>query len=78
VVSSLAYPNLLGNKRLGCCCCRRLHNYQLAIYLAIITSFHQIVQITTFNISMVLHGTVAEGNSAVSILKADAKPNPDV
>jgi hypothetical protein len=21
VVSSLAYPNLLGNKRLGCCCC---------------------------------------------------------
>jgi hypothetical protein len=77
VVSSLAYPNLLGNKRLGCCCCR-LHNYQLAIYLAIITSFHQIVQITTFNISMVLHGTVAEGNSAVSILKADAKPNPDV
>jgi hypothetical protein len=55
-----------------------LHNYQLVIYLAIITSFHQIVQITTFNISMVLHGTVAEGNSAVSILKADAKPNPDV
>jgi hypothetical protein len=22
VVSSLAYPNLLGNKRLGCCCCQ--------------------------------------------------------
>jgi hypothetical protein len=21
VVSSLAYPNLLGTKRLGCCCC---------------------------------------------------------
>jgi hypothetical protein len=21
VVSSLAYPNLLGNKMLGCCCC---------------------------------------------------------
>jgi hypothetical protein len=21
VVSSLAYPNLLGIKRLGCCCC---------------------------------------------------------
>jgi hypothetical protein len=21
VVSSLAYPNLLGNKKLGCCCC---------------------------------------------------------
>jgi hypothetical protein len=21
VVSSLAYPNLFGNKRLGCCCC---------------------------------------------------------
>jgi hypothetical protein len=21
VVSSLTYPNLLGNKRLGCCCC---------------------------------------------------------
>jgi hypothetical protein len=21
VVSALAYPNLLGNKRLGCCCC---------------------------------------------------------
>jgi integrator complex subunit 7 len=23
VISSLAYPNLLGNKRLGCCCCRK-------------------------------------------------------
>jgi hypothetical protein len=23
VVSSLAYPNLLGTKRLGCCCCIR-------------------------------------------------------
>jgi hypothetical protein len=55
-----------------------LHNYQLVIYLAIITSFHQIVQITTFNISMVVHGTAVEGNSAVSILKAHAKPNPDV
>jgi hypothetical protein len=21
VVSSLAYPNLLGTKRIGCCCC---------------------------------------------------------
>jgi hypothetical protein len=25
VVSSLAYPNLLGNKRLGCCCCKIKH-----------------------------------------------------
>jgi hypothetical protein len=24
VVSSLAYPNLLGTKRLGCCCCTRV------------------------------------------------------
>jgi hypothetical protein len=25
VVSSLAYPNLLGTKRLGCCCCCMHH-----------------------------------------------------
>jgi hypothetical protein len=24
VVSSVAYPNLLGNKRLGCCCIQKI------------------------------------------------------
>jgi hypothetical protein len=31
VVSSLAYPNLLGTKRLGCCCCCCTHVWFLSV-----------------------------------------------
>jgi hypothetical protein len=33
VVSSLAYPNLLGNKKLGCCCCVGPHKTSQHIIL---------------------------------------------
>jgi hypothetical protein len=38
VVSSLAYPNLLGTKRLGCCCCCihvEILNYAVAVPLSL-------------------------------------------
>jgi hypothetical protein len=38
VVSSLAYPNLLGTKRLGCCCCNfRRESGQLQIICGVRT-----------------------------------------
>jgi hypothetical protein len=40
VVSSLAYPNLLGTKRLGCCCCCCIiifMNWSISLYLAVLS-----------------------------------------
>jgi hypothetical protein len=36
VVSSLAYPNLLGTKRLGCCCCCELLTATCKFYLELL------------------------------------------
>jgi hypothetical protein len=35
VVSSLAYPNLLGTKRLGCCCLLLIHVTVYQPYIAV-------------------------------------------
>jgi hypothetical protein len=38
VVSSLAYPNLLGTKRFGCCCCKELHIMKVCSMINLIMS----------------------------------------
>jgi hypothetical protein len=47
VVSSLAYPNLLGTKRLGCCCCYHPLFFTLVLYIFLA---HVISSLTYLNL----------------------------
>jgi hypothetical protein len=49
VVSSLAYPNLLGTKRLGCCCCC---NALVEIYFNVCIAFLDIIHYKTLNTTL--------------------------
>jgi hypothetical protein len=42
VVSSLAYPNLLGTKRLGCCCCCEV-SVSSMLHLLLLLSLVQLI-----------------------------------
>jgi hypothetical protein len=50
VVSSLTYPNLLGNKRLGCCCC----NYFIPIVDSKYFLIMKLLSLLTFEIHLTI------------------------
>jgi hypothetical protein len=80
VVSSLAYPNLFGNKRLGCwwcccCCCSKLSNH---FYYVICAFTYRMVEsdIILWYIQSHVWGIIYAVGSSVATVQTPQRPFP--